>query len=1243
VTCTCCVCAGLPLTRGFDSIGPGTFDPTTTKTVTWADSFQDANGGIVDGYGPIQMQGRSGWQSFVGGLWLSGSSVTFTKVDGPGLSLGTYLFPGLWTVERTESVTTPPQPINPGGAQANPGATATAITTGPTETPETTIVITYPAEPIIYPDEAKLSSTPKSGSVTASLYGVSLKLSYSLTLDELDDSVSNAVYVDKGGVGDPPFTASAVIGQQIQSLTFTDSGVFASVLDVSTTAMGTSLEEFTERPLDGLKDLFCWREAFPGTNQAKWNLQREQLGGASQTPPITSGYTISHTLEFNGETRLLLPEGSGPRPAWPYPVSLSFVCDGQPTDEELPTSGYWTAAAFRPALFGGSGLGNQSTYLKLGVTGPGHVVGMTRILGPNEDQSTDSGMMFAISRDGTPVLPPTQAPTRQQLFDATQEDGSYLVTVTPIGTYSHAFPNPQLPTNKDFFSFVVDRKKPVVGFTPLDDQFVGRPISSIAPYWGQTVVMSTKPFSQAMNDESPGGVMTRPFFQQMELRPSGGGLNPYDIGTFTIRPVGAADVRDLANNAPDQIFSQAWTVHAIDARATLTQGEISHTYFGAIPKIHHPVLETREYFRPRSQAEQISSLILTFDRPVDPETVEDSQVRLYCNGALTAGCTIEQADATTMKWRIIVPSEVQQSATFCLLEYDPAGEVMTAETFEELHYPTKKDFPKSSTRLAELFRKVLVSDDDDKRFSISLPLWPDPFVEIGNGNPLDYNGNPYDPEPSVIVARTSWLMADVDGWPRKIDTSAKQHSGIIGRAASIGAIKAIDTTQNNLTITSAGDIGIAAESSPGAFNFIGTIVPAPVQPQQDFTDFGLVTTSVNYESFIPRMPTTGATGPFSYWGLGTTIDPSPPALVSQCAGPSEAQWHSSAIVCDTEITGFTARIVILDGDGNEIEPTETGGGYIEDKLVFNGAAPGDFNHVATDLFPRIMCLDSPPAITLGTTFKGTTLSQNVWACVNDGGGTEITAYPQATSSAYFLDGESFTESNHWLDDTPYFLRHFDSEDREYGDSETTEEDAKDGLRFTEEGLLTDGPFPFSETELQRKVRCVKSATYSLEGVQGMLTASRQAKTFPALKTTTLGPLVLTLSLRACIKAETEYEDFSVKPTEHVRLVGEPSIWGGPDYIYQENMTFSAAMDWLTDNLIGLDAEEDTWKLRPLRWLMYCEKDESLATRTLTERILNDYVYTHILTPDQEVALANGDEITMPLGGVNGYSVKLQRS
>jgi hypothetical protein len=1161
------------------------------------------------------MQGQPGWDSFVDGRWLSGSSVTFTKLDGPGLSLGTFLFPSVWTID--------------------------------------------------YPDNETLSALPKSGSVTASLYGVSLALSYSLTLNQLDASVSNAVYVDKSDNGDPPFTASAVIGQQIQSRTFTPAVTLPSVLDMSASVVssdGTSLEEFTERPLDGLKDLLCWREVFPGTDQAKWNLQQQQLGGADQSPPITSGYTISHTLEFNGEQRLLLPEGGGPRPAWPYPASLSFVCSGQPTDEALPTSGFWTAAVFRPTHLNWA----RQTHIDYDVTGPtgtvspyikGRLVGIDR--GNTAYQDAGSGMLYSLSCNGVETLPPTQAPTRQQLFDATSGEGSYLVTVTPTGSYG--YPSTAIPTNKDFFSFVIDRKKPVVGFAPLDDIFA----LGVVP---NSVLTSTKPLAapNCPDEESADGFLPRPlFFDGVNNFLKQDGVNATTLGatpgTYTLQAFSVSQCHDFSGNNPDQSFSQSWTVHAKHANHRPESQVGGHSYYGAVPAIEQPGLLTREYYRARLQSEQITSLKLTFDRPVDASTVDASQVTLRANGVPVGGCTIEQVDATTRNWRINIPAGVQNSATFLMLEYDPSGNVMTADVFPEVHYPTKDDFPTDPQRMAELFRLVFISDNDNRRYSVSVnpATFAISYVEIA-GNPLDWNGNPYDPEPSVIAARASWLMADTGGWPRMIDTSSVLRGFVVGRAASIGASSSINMQQNDLAISSSGDIGIAAESSPGPFNFLGATALPPVQPQQDFIDFGLVATAVNYEGFVPRVPVAGATGPFSYWGLGTTIDPSPPALVSQCAGPSEAQWHSSAIVCATEITEVTARIVLLDEDGNEIQPPDdVGGAYFQGKVLFpggpldntnaipawTGPAPGDFNHVARDLFPRIMCLDSeppPPDIKLVTTFQAATLSQNVWACVNSGGGAEVEAVPAATRNAFFLSGDTFTESNHWLDESPYFRLHFDSAEKTFGDSETTEEQAKDGLRFTKEELLVGGPFPFGETELQRRIRSVKSATYSLEGVQAMLSVCRQAKTFPALKTTTLGPLVLTLSFRACIKAETEYEDFSVKPSDHVRVMGEIDGW--PNVTLQENVTFSEAMDWLMDNRIALDAVANTWKVQPFRWLMYCEKDQSLATRTLTERVLSDYAYTHTLTPDQEVALANGDEITMPLGGVDGaYSVKLKRS
>jgi hypothetical protein len=1186
------VCAGLPLTRGFDPIGPGTFDPTTTKLVTWADNISGTVV-VVDGHGPIEMQGQPGWNSFIDDRVFCESSVTFTQLDGPGISLGTLLFPSLWTVA-------------------------------------------YPFNAIEYPDD--LAALPKSGAVTLSLCGQSVTMAYDLTVHALDGSVSNAVYVNKGDGEPPPFTSSAVVHQQLQSVTFTPNGNLPSVLDASQTMAssgGTAISEFTERPLSGLKDLLCWREVFNGTSADKWNVQEQQLGGANQTPALASGYTLSHRLEFNSENRLLLPEGSQRRPTWPYPVSLSFVCSGQPIDEALPSAGFWTAAAFRPTYLDFA----PQTRIEYEVTGPtgtsapyikGNLVGIDR--GNTANQDAGSGMLYSLSCNGVETLPPTQAPTRQQLFDATSGEGSYLVTVTPTGSYG--YPSTAIPTNKDFFSFVIDRKKPVVGFAPLDDIFA----LGVVP---NSVLTSTKPLAapSCPDEESADGFLPRPlFFDGVNNFLKQDGVNATTLGatpgTYTLQAFSVSQCHDFSGNNPDQSFSQSWTVHAKHANHRPESQVGGHSYYGAVPAIEQPGLLTREYYRARLQSEKITSLKLTFDRPVDASTVDASQVTLRANGVPVGGCTIEQADATTRNWRINIPAGVQNSATFLMLEYDPSGDVMTADVFPEVHYPTKDDFPTDQQRMAELFRLVFISDNDNRRYSVSVnpATFAISYVEIA-GNPLDWNGNPYDPEPSAIAARASWLMADTGGWPRMIDTSSVLRGFVVGRAASIGASSSINMQQNDLAIVSIGGIGIAAESSPGnRLTVGGTEVPPLVQPQQDFTDFGLVPTSVNYEGFIPRVPVTGATGPFSYWGLGTTIDPSPPALVAQCAAPSEQQWHSSAIACGTEITGFNVRVVSLDEYGNEVQPSPDDEGYIDGKIVFADRPPGDFNHVVHDLFFRTMRLAGSPAIAFGTTFQGYTLSQNVWSGSLDGDSTEVLAVPMSTVDAYFIEGESASSSPYWIQPSPLFLVQFETQQRTFGNSETTLEEAQEGLRFTVNDLVVTG-----ETPLSKVVRSVTEARYSIEKIHGMLSACRQAKTFPGLQTTTLGPLVMTLSLRVCIKAETTYTDNMPQPGQYVRISGERPVVQFSDWVTEIIEATTSSPSGPIPVYFYYDAEEETWVMPPISVLAYCTLGTATDSRTIAERVANDYVITQTLTPDQETLLADGEEVTL------GSSFKIRRN
>lgn len=1140
MSCTCCVCAGLSLTRGFDDLGSGVVDLTSTKTITWADGFSSPlQHVVVDGYGPLEMQGAPGWISYHGGLAVSGSSVTFSKLDWPSFAFGSLLFASAWS------------PFN----QTQPPA----------------------------------SISPLAGSISVSLFGQSVSVSYALTLDELHNSIN----VDVGA------GASGKIDVQWEQ----------PVMDTA-----TPLGDFFDRPLDGLADLLCWREYF-NDSPDKWNIQQPQTGG-NQSPPITSGYTLAHTLDYDNESVLLLTPGESQYSYHPAPVFLECVASGEPLDEQLPTAGFWTAATIRRPFLESA----QDPGIGYAVTGPtgvstpyinGNLIGLDLI-------GDETGMVVSLHRNGQQVLGPLQMPTRQQLFDATSETGSYLVTVQPTGSYG--FPQTQLPSNKEFGSFVIDRTLPVVGFSVLDDIFVRRNETDSSP--ATTVVSATKPgnlgpFIGIADDESEIGVCPRPAFTTRYLQQgeSTALALASAAGSYTVQlPFLATDFRDQANNPPAELFSQSWTVHSRHANFREETEMGGHSYYGAIPKVEDAGRTVREYYRPRLQSEKVTSLLLTFDRPVDPLTVNASQVRLFCNGQNVGGCTIEQVDATTRLWRITVPANVQQSATFCLLEYDPSGQVMTADVFPVLHFKNKDEFPDEEryppAARGSLFRVVYVADDTKKRYSVAIDpaTYNISYVEIGDANPRDWNGNPYDPEPSVIVTRTSWLMADVNGWPRLIDTSSYVLPFVIGRAASISAAGPVQLSNNNVTLVSDGDIALCTQSAAQ--------VP----------DYGRVATSLNYDGYIPRVPTTGATGPFSYWGLETTIDPSPPALIPACAAPSEVQWHSSAIAAEEEITQLEGRAVYLDEFGAETPPPpDIDDAYIGGKVLFH--TPGTFNHVAEELSARLLALDLAP-LEFETQFKGYTLAQNLWACVKSGGGPDIQSVQMSTQTAYFIDTQNttVTSSQHWTADNPHFAIVCTTQERTFGNSQTTVEEARTGLRFAVNDLTPD-PAP---------IRSVTAATYSLDGLQAMLSACRQGKTYLGLKTTTLGPLVVALSVRNTIKAETLYEDCTPEPTAYVANLPDQQI--------------VSLDDWLDDYLgqeIGgqpanfyYDAVEETWKLPPISLTVYCARGQQIATRTITDRVMVTERNVKTLTIDEEAALAAGNEVTFPLTG--GYHIKLKR-
>lgn len=445
-------------------------------------------------------------------------------------------------------------------------------------------------------------------------------------------------------------------------------------------------------------------------------------------------------------------------------------------------------------------------------------------------------------------------------------------------------------------SFVVDTDFPVIGVTPPCDYFVDQ----LSDVDGQrTYLVATKP----IRGEETGGPQVELTSDSVEdlhiVRPlhiprTGGRYNGNWYSAAAQAYVGNLAVglhsvksrvrrtnfndlstyRDYPGNSPASVPTFSVRVHAVPANDRR----------GARPVLEDVGLQTAEYGRARLQSEQVPSVRLRFDRVVDPATVTASQVTLTKDGTPVSGCTIQQL--TDTDWRITLPSPADQTPkSFWVLTYDPAGQVLT-DDIDEIEYTTYDAFPVASE---SVYRRAYVAMDTGKRYCKS----PAGYVEIEDGPPRDQNGVPFEPEPSLLAYRISWLMASDDGWLIPQDTSSEVYT--IGDMLSISkAIALLPELDGTFRITSNGG---------------------------NISDWGSARLGNQTDGFTPCVPPQSSPpADCSYWGLTTTIDPCPPKTL-RCPVAKTAQRHASIIRRVNDLESFQLSMVRRDPTtGNEIAP-----------------------------------------------------------------------------------------------------------------------------------------------------------------------------------------------------------------------------------------------------------------------------------------------------------------------------------
>ena len=141
-------------------------------------------------------------------------------------------------------------------------------------------------------------------------------------------------------------------------------------------------------------------------------------------------------------------------------------------------------------------------------------------------------------------------------------------------------------------------------------------------------------------------------------------------------------------------------------------------------------------------------------------------------------------------------------------------------------------------------------------------------------------------EPCILAARFAWIRPQENVRQLIDTTSGSQFT--IGDIASVSASVAEPDPEQPPVMALSSSSTVSLPASGGSFH-----------------------ANHDADSFSPNAPPdpdTGTAVPFSYFGMSTTIYPSPAKLLSACAAPLEQQKHFSAMMAANNLTTITAQM-----------------------------------------------------------------------------------------------------------------------------------------------------------------------------------------------------------------------------------------------------------------------------------------------------------------------------------------------
>jgi hypothetical protein len=504
------------------------------------------------------------------------------------------------------------------------------------------------------------------------------------------------------------------------------------------------------------------------------------------------------------------------------------------------------------------------------------------------------GSKCSLYRDGELVWEVTR-PAIEDSIEHTSEDGVYVW----VSEVSEASDPPWTGNGTDnrtrepsplmrVASFVVDTEAAVVGASAPNDFFVDDPdkVTGQRPYFVATKPIRTRgtSFPMYVLQADSGNSLVRPIHaprlgsapnltwyheaSDKYVNAAGiSGLKNLGVGSYTVTPAFAGsevdDFIDFPGNEVSGVPTFSLQIHAVP----------NNDRRGSRPLLEDVGLQTREYGRARLQTEKVQAVKLRFDRKVDASGVNADQITLTKDGEPVAGCTMSQLN--DVEWLITLPPEADQTPkSFWVLEYDPGGDVMT-DDIDEQSYGSLAAFPPLSQ---SVYRRVYVAANTGLRYSKS----PTQYVPIGVGPPTDANGVAFEPEPSVLAARVSWLMASANGWLAPLDTSSTTLT--IGTTASISKeLEEMPQPDGTFKIESTGGV---------------------------IANWGQTRKGIETDGFTPQVPPqSDSPDDCSFWGLTTTIDPCPPKTL-RCPVAKAPQRHASVIRMEEDLPSFKATLSV---------------------------------------------------------------------------------------------------------------------------------------------------------------------------------------------------------------------------------------------------------------------------------------------------------------------------------------------